>query len=40
MIRNHETFTSGGVKNHVYADGGASHTITVDLKDEDGVIAS
>jgi hypothetical protein len=31
-----EAFTSGGTKTHVYADGPASHTIHVDLVDEDG----
>ena len=31
-----ETFTSGGVKTHTYADGDTDATITVDLVDEDG----
>ena len=31
-----QTFMSGGVKTHVYAEGGVMHTINVDLVDEDG----
>ena len=31
-----ETFASGGLKNHTYADGGNTYTIQVDLVDEDG----
>ena len=31
-----ETFSSGGLKNHTYADGGNTYTIQVDLVDEDG----
>ena len=32
-------YTSRGVKTHTYADGPATHTITVDLTDEDGTFA-
>jgi hypothetical protein len=31
-----DTFSTGGVKTHTYADGPSDHDITVDLKDEDG----
>jgi len=34
------TYTSGGVKTHVYANGPATNTIRVDLTDEDGVYLS
>ncbi len=30
------TYTSNGIKTHIYADGPATHAVTVDLTDEDG----
>ena len=31
-----DTYTSAGTKSHIYADGGATYTVHVDLVDEDG----
>ena len=33
---NTDTYTTAGAKSHTYADGPATHSITVDLVDEDG----
>ena len=35
-----DTYTTGGVKSHIYADGPDSHSITVDLVDEDGTFVN